>query len=72
MTTICWSVFQKNPSSSSEHGNILVIPIGLSVSQRNVGVLLPRIDLFLASQHLQIAADLLTGGRRFDDVVNET
>ena len=44
----------------------------MCVSQRNVGVFLPGVDLLLAGQHLQIVADLLASGRRLDDVVHET
>lgn len=38
-------------------------------SQRNVGVFLPRVDLLLTGQHLQVFTDLLTSGGRLDDVV---
>ena len=42
------------------------------VSQRNVGVFLPGVDLLLAGQHLQVSADLPASARRLDDVVNKT
>lgn len=41
------------------------------VSQRNVGVFLPGIQLLLACQHLQVSADPLAGGRRLDDVIHK-
>lgn len=42
------------------------------VSQRNVGVFLPGVDLLLAGQHLQISADLLASARRLDNVIHKT
>ena len=40
-------------------------------SQRNVGMLLPGVDLLLARQHLQVSADLPASGRRLDDVIDK-
>jgi hypothetical protein len=38
--------------------------------QRHVGVLLPRVLLFLASQQVQILADSPAGGSWFNDVID--
>lgn len=42
------------------------------VSEGNVGVFLPGVDLLLAGQHLQISADFLAGSRWLDDVIHKT
>lgn len=51
---------------------VTVATVWVCASQGDVGVFLPRVDLLLAGQHLQVSADLLASGRWLDDVIHKT
>lgn len=51
-----------NPPWQAGCRRVTVATVWVCASQRDVGVLLPRVGLLLAGQHFQISADLLASG----------